>query len=78
MTRQVLKARTLNDRQKLVLAYIENCDDGCNVGSEYLAELLDCSETQVSNAIHILSFLKLVVFRDGKMYSNPNSEAWGK
>lgn len=78
MTRPVLKARILNDRQKLVLAYIENCDDGCNVSNDYLAELLDCSETQVSNAIHILLFLKLVAVRDGKMYVNPYSEAWDK
>ena len=78
VSRAILKARILNSRDKFILAYIENCDDGCSVSNEYLAELLDCSETQVSNAIHILSFLKFVVVRDGKMYVNPHSEAWDK
>ena len=81
----VLKIRILTPIQRMVLAYIENCHGGCEADSDHIADVFDCSRTQVENAMHILIFLNLVKINNSpssgearNIKVNYQSEAWDK
>jgi hypothetical protein len=81
----VLKIRILTPIQRMVLAYIENCHNGCEADSHHMADVFDNSETQIENAIKILIFLNLVKIDDissvgltRNIKVNYESEAWDK
>jgi hypothetical protein len=80
VSERVLNLIGLNQLQKMMLAYIENCDQPCAASTEHFASVLNCSKQKAVNALDALAsfgFFKLDEdsLKDG-IYINDYAEAW--
>lgn len=80
VSERVLNLTGLNQLQKMLLAYIENCDQPCSASTQHFASVLNCSKQKAVNALDALAsfgFFKLdkESLKDG-IYINDCAEAW--
>lgn len=76
---RVLNLTGLNQLQKMLLAYIENCEQPCTARVEHFASVLNCSKRKAMNALDALAafgFFKLdeESLKEG-LYLNDYTEA---
>lgn len=82
VSRRVLSLTGLNQIQKMLLAYIENCEQPCTASAEQFASVLNCSKRSATNALDALAafgFFKLdeESLKEG-IYLNDYAEAWDR
>lgn len=69
MRGEIIRLTILNDRDKMLLAAIDNYESGFDENIKEAVSMLRCSETQASNSFEKLKYLRYVK-------QNPESGRW--